>query len=229
MVFNILITLNNIESGNRKYSLAIGDTMIVESSGGVICTKLSKRQLGNISVRVDESSDESEGSVEEEHVVDSDSSNGGVSLIRESRNGGRSRNRAAPKREITEDSSIKRKLHQTELGKKLHENSMKRYLKQDANSKSDSTENKDMNKQTFVCYSSVREIPRERDVVEMKIHVDKLHDCVLLPILGIMVPFHISTFKVFFFVYFLQFQNINTSLESDYMYLRINFIQPIPV
>lgn len=204
MVFNIFITLTNIESGNKKYSLAIGDTIIVDTNKSIICTKLCKRQLGNISVRVDESSSEDELEVE---AQDNE-----ISFIRESRD-----KRTVPQREISEDLLLKRKLHQSELGKKLHENSMKRYLKQDGSSKSDILfENQSNNLQKFKCYSLINELPKERDIFEMKIYVDKIHDCVLLPILGMSVPFHISTIK-----------NINTSLESDYMYLRINFVQPI--
>jgi len=64
-------------------------------------------------------------------------------------------------------------------------------------------------------YKSAGQLPREREVKELKIYVDKKYETIILPIWGIPVPFHICTIK-----------NISTSVEGDYTYLRINFYHP---
>ncbi|KAL1441416.1 hypothetical protein MTO96_001056 [Rhipicephalus appendiculatus] len=66
-----------------------------------------------------------------------------------------------------------------------------------------------------VSYKSVNQMPKEPEVKELKIFVDKKYETVILPIFGIPVPYHISTIK-----------NISQSVEGDYTYLRINFFHP---
>lgn len=66
-----------------------------------------------------------------------------------------------------------------------------------------------------VSYKNTNQVPRERDVEDLKIYVDHKYETVILPIFGMPVPFHISTIK-----------NISQSIEGDYTYLRINFFHP---
>ena len=60
-----------------------------------------------------------------------------------------------------------------------------------------------------VSYKSAGQLPREREVKELKLYVDKKYETVILPIWGIPVPFHIATIK-----------NISTSIEGEKMFLR---------
>ena len=53
-------------------------------------------------------------------------------------------------------------------------------------------------------YKSAGQLPREREVKELKIYVDKKYETIILPIWGIPVPFHICTIK-----------NISTSVEGE--------------
>ena len=53
-------------------------------------------------------------------------------------------------------------------------------------------------------YKSAGQLPREREVKELKIYVDKKYETIILPIWGIPVPFHICTIK-----------NISTSIEGE--------------
>ena len=52
-------------------------------------------------------------------------------------------------------------------------------------------------------------MPREPEVKQLKIYVDKKYETIILPVFGVPVPFHIATVK-----------NISTSIEGDYTYLR---------
>ena len=60
-----------------------------------------------------------------------------------------------------------------------------------------------------VSYKSNGQLPREPEVKQLKIYVDKKYETIILPVFGVPVPFHIATVK-----------NISTSIEGDYTYLR---------
>ena len=66
-----------------------------------------------------------------------------------------------------------------------------------------------------VSYKSPGQLPRENEVKQLKIYVDKKYETIILPIFGVPVPFHIATIK-----------NISNSVEGDYTYLRLNFYHP---
>lgn len=66
-----------------------------------------------------------------------------------------------------------------------------------------------------ISYKNPNQMPKEPEVNDLKIFVDKKYETVILPIFGIPVPFHISTIK-----------NISQSIEGDYTYLRLNFFHP---
>uniref|UniRef100_A0A673HK11 FACT complex subunit n=1 Tax=Sinocyclocheilus rhinocerous TaxID=307959 RepID=A0A673HK11_9TELE len=66
-----------------------------------------------------------------------------------------------------------------------------------------------------VSYKTVSQMPREKDIRDMKIFIDKKYETVVMPVFGIATPFHIATIK-----------NISMSVEGDYTYLRINFFVP---
>lgn len=39
-------------------------------------------------------------------------------------------------------------------------------------------------------------MPREKDIREMKLYIDKKYETVVMPVFGIATPFHIATIKV---------------------------------
>lgn len=47
-----------------------------------------------------------------------------------------------------------------------------------------------------VSYKNVSQMPREKDIREMKIFIDKKYETVVMPVFGIATPFHIATIKV---------------------------------
>lgn len=95
-------------------------------------------------------------------------------------------------------------------------------------------------------------MPREKDIRDMKIFIDKKYETVIMPVFGIATPFHIATIKVTsvrsakhsHMIFTLNAdikeifafgliraslpcaQNISMSVEGDYTYLRINFFVP---
>jgi len=106
-------------------------------------------------------------------------------------------------------SEEKRKQHQKELAQALNEAAKQRLAQQ-----SDGREKEKVRKST-VSYKNHGQMPREAEVRDLKIYVDRKYETVILPVFGIAVPFHISTIK-----------NISQSVEGDYTYLRVNFFHP---
>lgn len=47
-----------------------------------------------------------------------------------------------------------------------------------------------------VSYKNGSQMPREKDVRDMKIFIDKKYETVVMPVFGIATPFHIATIKV---------------------------------
>lgn len=47
-----------------------------------------------------------------------------------------------------------------------------------------------------VSYKNVSQMPREKDIRDMKIFIDKKYETVIMPVFGIATPFHIATIKV---------------------------------
>jgi len=66
-----------------------------------------------------------------------------------------------------------------------------------------------------VAYKNNSMIPRDTDVQDLTIFVDRKYEAIILPLFGIPTPFHISTIK-----------NVSTNVEGESSYLRINFYCP---
>lgn len=107
-----------------------------------------------------------------------------------------------------EFSSRKRREHQKELLNRLMIEGRRRYAGDAGN---DGEETKVVKK--FESYKRVAALPRETR--SGKILVDERADTVILPVYGMAVPFHISTFK-----------SITRNDEGEYVYLRLNMVCP---
>ncbi|KAK8722086.1 hypothetical protein OTU49_012471, partial [Cherax quadricarinatus] len=103
----------------------------------------------------------------------------------------------------------KRKQHQKELAVSMNEAAKERLALLKGKK-----EDQKVRKST-VSYRSTNLIPREPEISDLKIFVDRKYETLILPIYGMPVPFHISMIK-----------NISQSVEGDYTYLRINFFHP---
>uniref|UniRef100_A0A3B5A633 FACT complex subunit n=1 Tax=Stegastes partitus TaxID=144197 RepID=A0A3B5A633_9TELE len=103
----------------------------------------------------------------------------------------------------------KRRAHQKELANHLNEEAKRRLTEQKGEQQIQKA------RKSNVSYKNVSQMPREKDIRDMKIFIDKKYETVVMPVFGIATPFHIATIK-----------NISMSVEGDYTYLRINFYVP---
>ncbi|XP_043281320.1 FACT complex subunit spt16 isoform X2 [Venturia canescens] len=205
MVFNInvgLANLTNPDASDREgktYALFIGDTVMVNEGQPATNLTPSKKKIKNVGIYLkdDEEEEEEEGSGKENEAKPEILGRGKRSAVIES------------KLRTEHSSEEKRKQHQKELAQQLNEIAKARLAQQ-----SGGKEEEKVRKST-VSYKSLGHMPKETEVKELKLYVDKKYETVILPIFGIPVPFHISTIK-----------NISQSVEGDYTYLRINFFHP---
>jgi nucleosome binding factor SPN SPT16 subunit len=210
MVFNLNVGLSNLENRNASdkegkiIALFIGDTVLVndEENAASILTQ-SKKKIKNIGIFLkDDDSEE-----EEEQQSSKNSKPAKSNEILESRG---KRNAVLENKLRSENSSEeKRKQHQKELAVALNEKAKERLSKQSGGKEAEKV------RKSTVSYKSVNQMPRENEVKDLKLYVDRKYETVIMPIYGIPVPFHISTIK-----------NISQSVEGDYTYLRINFFHP---
>ncbi|XP_022118622.2 FACT complex subunit spt16 isoform X2 [Pieris rapae] len=200
MVFNINIGLANLSNKSasdkegKTYALFIGDTVLVNEEQPASLLTQSKKKIKNIGIFLKDDDEEEEEEKENKTEIL-----------------GRGKRTAVIESKLrTEHSSEeKRKEHQRELAIALNEKAKERLAKQ-----SSGKEGEKIRKST-VSYKSISQMPRENEVKELKLYVDRKYETVILPIFGVPVPFHISTIK-----------NISQSVEGDYTYLRINFFHP---
>lgn len=206
MVFNVNVGISGLtnpdasDKEGKTYALFVGDTVLVgEQSPASIMTP-SKKKIKNIGIFIKDDSEEEDG--DEKDEVKEDKSQ---EIL------GRSKRNAVLENKLRTETNTeeKRKQHQKELAQLLNEKARERLAKQ-----GDSKEVEKVRKNT-VSYKSMSQMPREPEVKELKLFVDKKYETVILPIFGIAVPFHISTIK-----------NISQSVEGEYTYLRINFFHP---
>lgn len=209
MIFNINIGLANLDNKNasdkegKTIALFIGDTVLVndDTNAASILTQ-SKKKVKNIGIFLKD--DDSE---EEEEVETSQKSKKAPNEILESR--GKRTTVLENKLRSEHSSEEKRKQHQKELAVALNEKAKERLARQSGGKEAEKV------RKSTVSYKSVNQMPREPEVKDLKLYVDRKYETVIMPIFGIPVPFHISTIK-----------NISQSIEGDYTYLRINFFHP---
>ncbi|KAH8365695.1 hypothetical protein KR093_003515 [Drosophila rubida] len=207
MVFNLHVGISNLSNADaadkegKTYALFIGDTVLVGDQGPASVMTPSKKKIKNVGIFIKDDDDEEED-VDDKKAAKPDQS---TEIL------GRSKRNAVLESKLRNEINTeeKRKEHQRELAQALNERAKERLAKQ-GNSK----EVEKVRKNT-VSYKSMSQIPREPEVKELKLYVDKKYETVIMPVFGIQVPFHISTIK-----------NISQSVEGEYTYLRINFFHP---
>ncbi|XP_069961297.1 FACT complex subunit spt16-like isoform X1 [Cherax quadricarinatus] len=204
-VFNVNLGFSDItnesasDAGSKKYALFIGDTVVVnEDQPATILTASSKKKLKNVGVFLKDDDEDGEG--EEEETKENTSQ-----LL------GRGKRTAILDSKLRSEQSTeeKRKQHQKELAVSMNEAAKERLALLKGKK-----EDQKVRKST-VSYRSTNLIPREPEISDLKIFVDRKYETLILPIYGMPVPFHISMIK-----------NISQSVEGDYTYLRINFFHP---
>ncbi|XP_026473184.1 FACT complex subunit spt16 [Ctenocephalides felis] len=203
MVFNLNVGLSKLtnkeanDDEGKTYALFIGDTVIVndKESPATILT-VSKKKIKNIALFVKDDDDEEE---------EEDDKPKKPEIL------GRGKRTAVIESKLRSEhtSDEKRKQHQKELAVIVNAKAKERLAKQTGGKEEEKV------RKSTISYKSVNQMPREPEVKELKLFVDKKYETVILPVFGLNVPFHISTIK-----------NISQSVEGDYTYLRINFFHP---
>lgn len=207
MVFNVNVGLQNLtnkeaaDKEGRTYSLFLADTVVVTDDGqaATVLTQ-SKKRIKNVGIflKEDDDEDEEEGDAQPaEEKVPQIMGRGKRSTVLEN------------KLRSEHSTEEKRKQHQKELAQQLNEKAQERLARQGG-----SKETEKVRKST-VSYKSVNQMPREPEVKELKLFVDRKYETVIMPVFGLSVPFHVCCIK-----------NISQSIEGDYTYLRINFFHP---
>jgi len=206
MVFNVNVGVTGItqkgakDSKGKTVALFVGDTVEVrEGEAGVLLTG-SKKKVKNIAIFLKDDDSDEEKENHDNNVMD------------DPMNYGRGARRGAVlEQKLRADSTTeqKRKEHQRDLLEKMNAAALKR-LKDKGTG-----EEKQKVRKAPVSYKTPGLLPKEAEVKELKIYVDKKYETIILPIFGVPVPFHIATIK-----------NISSSVEGDYTYLRINFFHP---
>merc|ERR1719277_1786159 len=206
MVFNVNIGVTGLKEKSSKdgkskeVALFIGDTVEVkDGEAGIILTS-SKKKVKNIALFLkDDDSDDEKENLDNNMDVDPTAYGRGA------------RRGAVLEQKLRADDSnnAKRKKHQKELLEKMNEAALKRLQE------GKTGEEKVKVRKAPVSYKTPGLLPKEAEVKELKIYVDKKYETIIMPIFGVPVPFHIATIK-----------NISSSVEGDYTYLRINFFHP---
>ena len=206
--FSDLVNLEASDSKAKNYALFVSDTVIVNDSGqpsNLLTQKKRKLNKTIVLLKNDESDDDDDDDGEEDQEQNTDND----VILADSLRGG-SRRRVIEER-LRQDQSNdeRRRAHQRELLEQLNEAAQARLSK----GSGERVETKV--KKSIVAYKTLKDFPKENEISDLKIFVDKKNETVILPIFGVPVPFHISTIK-----------NVSTSVEGDYLYLRINFFFP---
>lgn len=205
MVFNINVGVTGItnkeakDSKGKNVALFLGDTIEVKSGEpGNILTP-TKKKVKNIAIflKDDDSEDEKENKDNNQEIDPTVFGRGKRSAVLDQ------------KLRTDHTTETKRKQHQRDLLEKMNDAALKRLLE---GKKGD---DKVKVRKAPVSYKTPGLLPKEGEVKELKIYVDKKYETIIMPIFGVPVPFHIATIK-----------NISTSKEGDYTYLRINFFHP---
>ncbi|EFJ08291.1 hypothetical protein SELMODRAFT_269691 [Selaginella moellendorffii] len=181
MVFNVNIGLQNLEikSSNpktRTYGLLLADTIVVRDKGPDVVTSLSSKAFQDIAYSFKDGDEEPE-----ERPRSKPASNGAEPVY--VKTALRSDNQ-----EMTKEDQ--RRQMQAELALKKNEETARRL----AAGAFGHGEGHNMVKSSgeMTAYRNVDELPFSR---ELMIQVDQKNEAVLLPIYGIMVPFHIATVR----------------------------------
>ncbi|PLW13790.1 hypothetical protein PCANC_19533 [Puccinia coronata f. sp. avenae] len=216
MIFSLTISLADIEDpfdSAKYYSLQLIDTVRVGNERStILCDGL--KELSHIAFFFnDKPSKSKNGKSQTTGKPASASPNksthsprkAGAAVVTTSRKG-RLRNDG---KEIDNEATAKRKLHQKELAERRQEEGLSKYAEDDGTGKGSEVKQ----------WKRFESFPRERDlpsaVASLRIIVDTNKRSFILPINGFAVPFHINTLK-----------NVVKQEEGDYTVLRFMLVAP---
>ncbi|XP_053324462.1 FACT complex subunit SPT16 [Spea bombifrons] len=203
MVFSVHLGLSDLSNKEGKkaeektYALFVGDTVLINEEGPAAVLTNVKKKVKNVGIFLKNEDEEEEEEEEKDEAEDllGRGSRAAALLTDRTRN------------EMTAEE--KRRTHQKELANQLNEEAKRRLTEQKGEQQTLKA------RKSNVSYKYSSQMPKEPEIREMKIYIDKKYETVIMPVFGIATPFHIATIK-----------NISMSVEGDYTYLRINFYCP---
>lgn len=215
MVFNVNVGFQDLVNPEAKdkdaknYALFLGDTVVVggsadgssdddaTSKGATLLTPTVKKKVKHIGIFLKDEDEDDEEEAETEDKKPEVLGRGKRSAVLDSRT----------RSDMTAEE--KRMAHQQELAERMNAEAKARILD------GQQTKTKEKSKKASVSYKSRSLLPKESEIKELKIFVDKKYETIILPVFGVPCPFHVSNIK-----------NIHQSVETGYTYLRINFFHP---
>lgn len=206
MVFNVAVSLNNMETkkANRRFAIMLSDTVRVGPNGPEELTKQIEKRLSEIDYQINEE----DGEEEEEfkapirEIITQDRPDG-VMLTRGRRRGDTSK--------VDESKIARLRAHQSELLAEKMKELQQRLEDGDFDMKGNKKQVISLDK--IVAYQKTSDLPKNLEA--NKIHVDMNNNVIFLPMFGKHVPFHISTIK-----------NVSPQHENRVSSLRFNFNVP---
>ncbi|GLJ05022.1 hypothetical protein SUGI_0009560 [Cryptomeria japonica] len=201
MAFNVSLGFQNLQlqTGNPKtqnYSLLLADTVVVKDKGPENATGVSSKVYTDVAYSFNDDDEDEEVKPKPKAEV-----NGGEPGI--SKATLRSDNQEMTKEE-------QRRQHQAELARQKNEETARRLAAGGIGTGDGHGSSKPSTE--MVSYKNVDDIPVSR---ELMIQVDTKNDAVLVPIYGIMVPFHVATIK-----------SVTSQQDGGNSYIRIIFNVP---
>ncbi|KAG7257163.1 hypothetical protein CRUP_006032 [Coryphaenoides rupestris] len=198
-----LVNKDGKKEEQKKYALFIGDSIQINEARKACCrsypnhqeepaTVLTpvKKKIKNVGIflKNDDEEDEEEDADDAEELLGKGARS--AALLAD-----RTRN------EMTAEE--KRRAHQKELANQVNEEAKRRLTEQKGEQQIQKA------RKSNVSYKNGSQMPREKDIRDMKIFIDKKYETVVMPVFGIATPFHIATIK-----------NISMSVEGDYTTYR---------
>ena len=206
MTFNVVLSLNGLQDvpgpdgdeklGDKKYAILISDTVLVkDESTSEALTGQVKKDWNDIAYLEGIEGDEVEG--------DDDSVDG----MDEERTAGTGVRKSARTEHVDFKEREEERRRQAEGQAALLEKVNQATLS--ILDKSSGGQIKERKVTDVVSYKTVSDV---RQVHHLSIHVDTKSESILLPIYGVMVPFHVLTVK-----------NASATQENEHYFIRINF------
>jgi len=196
-----------------EYGLMIADTVVVKSSdsGADLLTKMGKNPT-DISYTINEDNDDDDDDDDESEESDDGDRKLAKKIAKEEEakpSGGRRSNRLAANAVSAEinEGAAERERKQIELMSRKNEERLRELARL---SKKKGGDDKTRKAEELETYKSTKNLPD--NVLPNQVKVDMARQCVILPICGNPVPFHISTIK-----------NVVLPDPDTAAYLRINF------
>jgi len=197
MTFNVVLALNDLvdsEKEGDRYALLLADTVLVGEKTETLTGQV-KKDWNDIAYYLGDEEEEQEASEEDEPAEERQATRG----VRKS-----ARTEHVDFKE-REEERRRQKESQEALLEKVNQATLNILDKKGGTQGSEKTRNVT----DIVSYKSASDV---RQVHHLSIHMDNKSESVLLPIYGVMVPFHILTIK-----------NASATQENEHYFIRINF------